>query len=428
MNKYAQTLLTCLGMLAMAAGFSQCDIDFDFGDAEFGVSPDPIVGESFLDGMLDEPYFDVLHMLIPSNAAGIDSTLPPQVAVDSVIVMQDVIDGTGAYSGIVFRDVDTDEFFHASDIGLEIVLNNSGDSPNDNTFLGGLQYCAAIQGTPNRAGLYSMSIDIQAWGNLGFGPFFQPYVFEDFSLRVNCPLIDGVDVVNANSLDGTQGTLTVSLAEGVVATEIAWFNSSGNEIGTGESVTVVNPGTFSVMVTTEDCQSEFGGWVVIDQGLDCTLTATVDVTNADEGEDNGALAVNVENAEGSWTATWYDGEGFILGTGETLEGLDAGEFSVLVVDSIGCSAEVEAIEVIAGLENIQGTWQAFPNPAHDVLVIQGLSLGSAWSLVGLQGQVVAEGRGQQREVVRTGNFANGMYVLRVANHQGLTFKQVLIQH
>jgi hypothetical protein len=182
------------------------------------------------------------------------------------------------------------------------------------------------------------------------------------------------------------------------------------------------------MVTTEDCQSEFGGWVVIDQGLDCTMTATVDVTNADEGEANGALALDVENAEGPWTATWYDGGGFILGTGETLEGLDAGDFSVLVVDSIGCSVEVQDIQVITGLEDIQGAWNAYPNPVHDVLVIQGLPLGSAWALVGLHGQVVAEGRGQQREVVRTGHFSNGMYVLRVANNQGLTFKQVLIQH
>ena len=158
------------------------------------------------------------------------------------------------------------------------------------------------------------------------------------------------------------------------------------------------------------------------------MTATVDVTNADEGEANGALALDVENAEGPWTATWYDGDGFILGTGETLEGLDAGDFSVLVVDSIGCSVEVQDIQVITGLEDFQGAWNAYPNPAHDVLVIQGLPLGSAWALVDLHGQVVAKGRGQQREVVRTAHFANGMYVLRVANNQGLTFKQVLIQH
>ena len=427
MNKYAQTFLTCLGVLAMATGFAQCDIDFDFGDAEFGVSPDPVVGESFVDGMLDEPYFDVLHILIPATAAGIDSTYPPTLPVDSVIVLQDAIDAEGVYSGVVFRDVDTDEVFHASDIGLEIVLNNNGDSPNGNTFLGGMQYCAAIQGTPDRAGLYSMSIDIMAWATI-FSPFNVPYTFDNFSLRVNCPLIDGVDVVNANSSNGTQGTLTVSLAEGVVATEIAWFNASGLQIGTGESVTVVNPGTFSVMVTTEECQSEFGGWVVIDQGLDCTMTASVDVTNADEGEANGALGVNVEDAEGPWTATWYDGEGFIVGTGALIEGLDAGDFSVLVVDSIGCSVEVEDIQVITGLEAIKGAWNVFPNPAHDVLVLQGLPLGSAWALVGLQGQIVAQGQGQVREVVHTGNFANGVYVLRVANNQGLTFKQVLIQH
>lgn len=427
MNKYAKIVLTCFGMITLSWGFGQCDIDHDFGDAEFGVSPDPVAGEAFVDGMLDEPYFDVLHILIPATAAGIDSTYPPTLPVDSVIVLQDMIDANGIYSGVVFTDLATDEVFHAPEIGLEVVLNNNGDSPNENTFLGGLQYCAAIQGVPDRAGDYKVSIDVEAWATI-FTPFNAPFTFDNFSLRVNCPLIEGVDVVNANSLNGTQGTLTVSLAEGVVATEIAWFNSSGLQIGTGESVSVTNPGTFSVLITTADCESEFGGWVVIDEGLDCTLTAEVLVTNADEGEVNGALAVNVENAEGPWTATWYDGDGFILGTGETLEGLDAGDFSVLVVDSIGCSVEVEDIQLITGLEDIQGAWQAFPNPAHDVLVMQGVPLGSAWSLVGLQGQVVAEGRGQQRAVVRTSDFANGVYVLRVANKEGLTFKQILIQH
>ena len=47
MNKYAQNLFLSLGMLATASVYSQCDIDFDFGDAEFGVSPDPLEDESF---------------------------------------------------------------------------------------------------------------------------------------------------------------------------------------------------------------------------------------------------------------------------------------------------------------------------------------------------------------------------------------------
>ena len=419
-------LVACLA-LSMTA-FGQCDIDFDFGDAEFGVSPDPTLGEDFVDGMLDEPYLDVLHILIPATAAGIDSTYPPTLPVDSVIVLEDMVAADGTYSGIVFTDTTTNEAFHANEIGLEVVFNNNGDSPNANTFLGGMQYCAAIQGTPDRAGIYRISIDVEAWATI-FSPFNAPFTFDNFSLRVNCPLIAGVDVVNANSVDGTQGTLTVSLAEGVIATEIAWFNSSGLQIGTGESVTVVNPGTFSVLVTTEDCVSEFGGWVVIDEGLDCTMTADVTVTNTDENESNGALVVTVDGAEGPWSATWYDADGFIVGTGDGIDGLDAGSFSVLVTDSIGCSAEVTDINVLTGLQDIDGmTWAVYPNPAHDVLTLHGLSLGASWALINMQGQTMATGQGLRREVIQVSDVASGMYLLQVTDHNGTTARRVNVQH
>lgn len=428
MNKYAQNLFLSLGMLATASVYSQCDIDFDFGDAEFGVSPDPLEDESFENGMLDESYFDVLHILIPETAAGIDSTYPPTLPVDSVIVLQDAIDGNGVYSGIVFTDLATAEVFHAGDIGLEVVFNNNDDSSNDGTFLGGGQYCGAIQGTPNRAGLYRISIDVQAWATI-FTPFNVPYTFDNFSLRVNCPLIAGVDVLNANSLNGVQGELTVTLAEGVSATEIAWFNSSGLQIGTGNTVTVANPGTFSVLVTTEECQSEFGGWVVIDEGLDCTISAEVSVTDADENQSNGALEVEVIDAEGSWTATWFDDSGLILGTGPFLGGLDGGSFSVLVVDSIGCSVEVEGIEVVTRLNEADVlSWSVFPNPANQSLIITGLPIGVTWSLFDLSGQVVTSGFGRSTEVVNLENCAEGLYLLRVAGGKGSTFRRILVQH
>ena len=71
-------------LLVVCAAHAQCDIEFDFGEVAFGVSPDPAAGETFLDGMLDEDYYDVLHILIPATAAGIDSTYPPTLPVDSV--------------------------------------------------------------------------------------------------------------------------------------------------------------------------------------------------------------------------------------------------------------------------------------------------------------------------------------------------------
>ena len=148
-----------------------------------------------------------------------------------------------------FTDTVTQEQFFADEIGLEVLFNNNGDSGNANSFLGGEQYCAAIQGAPNRSGIYRISIDIQAWATI-FTPFNAPYTFDNFTLRVNCPLLEDVAVTNVNSAEGTQGTLTVTLAEGVDATEVAWFNSFGDQIGTGMSVSVDNPGSFSVQITT----------------------------------------------------------------------------------------------------------------------------------------------------------------------------------
>ena len=415
-------------LLVVCASHAQCDIEFDFGEVAFGVSPDPAAGETFLDGMLDEDYYDVLHILIPATAAGIDSTYPPTLPVDSVIVLEDVVAGDGTYSGVVFTDTMTNEVFHADEIGLEVALNNNGDSPNGNTFLGGMQYCAAIQGVPNRSGIYRISIDIEAWATI-FTPFNAPFTFDNFTLRVNCPLISGVDVVNANSVDGTQGSLSVTLAEGVVATEIAWFNASGAQIGTGDSVTVDNPGTFAVMVTTEDCQSLFGGWVVIDAGLDCTMSAAVDVVNSEEGEDNGSATVVVDGASGPWTATWYSSAGLLLGSGPSIDNLAEGQYSVLVVDSIGCSVEVESFDVLTGLEELErGSWTAFPNPASHALTLAGLPVGSSWAMLTLEGRVVQSGMGRLQDVIHLSEMPGGVYLIQVASSKGVSFQRVLVQH
>ena len=427
MNKLWQTMsaVACALVLSCPA-LAQCDIDFDFGEVAFGVSPDPAAGETFVDGMLDEDYFDVLHILIPATAAGIDSTYPPTLPVDSVIVLADVVAGDGTYSGVVFTDTVTNETFHANEIGLEVALNNDGASPNGNTFMGGGQYCAAIQGVPNRSGVYRISIDIEAWATI-FTPFNAPFTFDNFTLRVNCPLIEGVEVVNANSVDGTQGQLTVTLADGIVATEIAWFNSSGVQIGTGDSVLVDNPGVFSVQVTTEECQSAFGGWIVIDEGLDCTMTATVEVTDEDEGESNGSATVIVEGASGPWSATWYNVDGLLLGSGETLDGLSGGEYSVLVVDSIGCSIEIESFEVLTGMDEALGAWSVFPNPAIHTVVLTGLPIGHSWALLAMDGRILEHGRGQSRVVVNVSHLPHGMYMVRVASAQGTSVQRVLVQ-
>ena len=71
--------------LGMAAAFGQCDADFDFMGAEFGISPNPLLGETFAEGEVDQPYADVIHVIIPASTAGIPEA-PIELPLDSVVL------------------------------------------------------------------------------------------------------------------------------------------------------------------------------------------------------------------------------------------------------------------------------------------------------------------------------------------------------
>lgn len=430
MNHFSAFHAACAFFLLLSTSMmhAQCDSDFDFGELEFGVSPDPALEESFIDGMLGEPYLDVLHILIPANAAGIDDTYPPTLPVDSVIVADDVVNGENDYSGVVFVDIATEETFFAEEIGLSLSYNNNGDSPNASTFLGANQYCAVIQGVPTRSGQYRIDIDIIAWATI-FTPFNVPYTFEDFTLRVNCPVLEGVEVQNTNSLDGTQGQLSANLLDGIAATEIAWFNSGGAQIGVGDSVLVDNPGTFSVQITTEDCVSLFGDFIVIDEGVDCGMEVSVELIGTDPGLSNGSATLVVVDASGEWTANWYGETGLLIGTGESIVGLDEGLYSVVVVDDIGCAVEVAELNLVTGLAENDGLdLTVFPNPVQNQLNLAGdVPAGSSWTLWSLSGQIVAQGAWLQGSV-DVSHIAKGIYVFDVAISGAHSLHRVVLSH
>ena len=419
---------TVAAMLGVGNVFAQCNIDHDFGEEPFGVSPDPTAGESFNAGVLDEDYFDVLHILIPSTAAGIDSAYPPQLAVDSVIVMADMVNGSGEYSGVVFTDTATMEEFHAADIGLEVVLNNDNASPNESTFLGGDQYCAAIQGIPTRDGVYRIAIGIQAWATIA-APFSVPYVFDNFLLRVNCPLVDSINVVNYNSIDGTDGQLTVTLAAGIDSDDITWYNELGGEVGTGESISVNQSGLYTVLVNTDSCSSEVSGILVEDQGLDCNLAATVDVVPASEGMADGQATVFVTGASGEVQVNWYDEFGLLLGTEPFIEYLLSGVYSVVVTDELGCTVEISDVDATTDVLVLESyEWSMYPNPASDVLALRNVQSGDTWSLLTLDGRTLNRGQGGAMTRIDVSGLSGGIYLVRVVSANGpITQKPLVLQ-
>ena len=98
-NLFSRLLVVAVLFGSALALNAQCEIDYDFGDEPWGVSPDPTLGETFDTGMLGASYDDVLHIKVPSNANVIDETL--NYPIDSVQVFQDLINDEGTYLGVV---------------------------------------------------------------------------------------------------------------------------------------------------------------------------------------------------------------------------------------------------------------------------------------------------------------------------------------
>ncbi len=167
-RKMKNVLIGFLAIFIIGSASAQCVSDFDFGIETYGSSPDPSQGEQFEPGITDEPYYDVLHLLIPTYVLEIDSTLPfsPTALLDSIELV-----------GIEMVDLNTLTPYTLSELGLEVVCNNNGDSNYPCSFHGGNQYCASLEGTPTMSGNFRADITVKGW-TLVFGfPFGQEQLF-----------------------------------------------------------------------------------------------------------------------------------------------------------------------------------------------------------------------------------------------------------
>jgi hypothetical protein len=197
MNQFHSFLFVALMSLSSIA-FGQCEADFDFGTALWGASPDASVGEQFDVGYLNQPYADVFHVLVPTDASAIDPTFA--LPLDSVVLVSTTL-----------IDTETQASMSLEDVGLSIVCNNLGTSPNPCTLPAGGQYCASLEGTPTASGVYEMSLEIQAYVTIFGIAVAQPYEFSGYIM----------DIMGEGNPDGISES---------VADRINWFPNPAEEV------------------------------------------------------------------------------------------------------------------------------------------------------------------------------------------------------
>lgn len=159
--------------VSLLSAQAQCDpTAHDWQGAAFGVSPDPNLGETFVDGYINQPYSDVVYVKAPSSVSEVDSVFENlNIQIDSIS-----LDSITIFNGLA--DI------QLSNIGLNVTCNNNGDSPNPCHFMPGNAYCGDIAGIPTVSGEFQVKIFVTVFFNF-LGPQAAPYSFDNYTLTIH---------------------------------------------------------------------------------------------------------------------------------------------------------------------------------------------------------------------------------------------------
>ena len=145
---------------------AQCTPDPLYQDSLYGVWPDTI--QNFVPGSVGTAYSQVLNFKLPIDAGVIDPSFAG-VNIDSA-VLQNV---------------------NGLPTGLTYVCNTA-----TNSWMGGDQGCATIQGTPTTQGSYDITIELTGWVTVFFAPFSQPISFSGYVIDIGAAGIETIQLTN----------------------------------------------------------------------------------------------------------------------------------------------------------------------------------------------------------------------------------------
>ena len=443
-------------------GWAQCTADFDFMGAEFGISPNPALGETFVDGTVNQSYTETIHVIIPANTADIPDA-PIELELDSVVLDSILLIG------------ELGEAMLTTDIGLELFPNNNGDSGNPNAFLGGGQYCANLEGTPDTVGVFTGAIYTTAWVTIPFlGANAIPFPFEGYTLTINPEPIPGcTDEIACNyNADATEDDGSCEYAEPLYDCDGNCLNDANgdgicDEVGGCTDEMACN---YNYQATEDDGSCEYAadfydcdGNCLMDTDGDgvcdeLEVAGCTDLTacNYDETatDDDGSCffaedfydcdgnCLNDEDMDGicdelevagctspyacNYNDAATDDDGSCVVVGDACDDGDDATINDAIDENCECVGE-EVIDHVtqASLDMVA----VFPNPASDVLNVvlpQGqvcqLTLTSISGQTTLSAQSLATGR----VVWEVSELPAGAYLLQVESDAGRTVRQVML--
>jgi subtilisin family serine protease/PKD repeat protein len=235
---------------------------------------------------------------------------------------------------------------------------------------------------------------------------------QNFTINsIEAPVVTVVSVENASCIATANGGITVSVSGGSGSYSFEWSNGA-----TSQNLENVAAGSYSLTVSDANgCSAVIAESV----GFNGTFVVDLDVDDNASSGGNSSITAVVSGGQSPYTFNWNNG----AFSGETIDNLPPGSYTVVVTDAAGCS--VLSDTVFIGTVSIRSISLIdelilYPNPATTKVTLE-LRLNKTTdiqlSVFNAVGQIMwsrdYKDFNAGSEQISVDNFASGVYFIRV---------------
>ena len=237
--------------------------------------------------------------------------------------------------------------------------------------------------------------------------------------------ISGV-VTSTTCYGSNDGAINITLFGGLPGFEYVW-TGEGGFTSDATALSDLAPGTYDLMITDLAGEVVNAQYIVTEPS---ELVVLGDVVNTTNGEDNGAISLDITGGNGDYTIEWSNGM-----TEAMIEGLPAGTYEVVVTDALGCrTTDIYTVESSVNVNEISSlnSFSVFPNPANDMVNIN-LEFDDSktfqFSIISLIGEVLYQKTltgSQFNHTLNTTDYNSGVYLIQIQSEDKLALKKLII--
>jgi hypothetical protein len=241
---------------------------------------------------------------------------------------------------------------------------------------------------------------------------------------VDCKLNLGVTSKNITCNNLNNGEIDVEVLNGTLPYIFDWSDGVTNQ----RSSNTLSQGNYFInVIDSNGCL----GLAEVNIFEPNAITINVNVTDAIVGESNGSANAGIIGGTPPFQITWSDE---VNSTGNTVNNLSAGNFSITVVDANNC-VEIKNFTVgtVSSVQDYtEDFFTLYPNPAKDFITIHFSNSKSKdfdWQLYDISGKTILKNKHTMHNsfTISLQQFPRGVYFLKLQNDKFSAMRKIVLQ-